>query len=125
MIIFFKNILQIENREAAKESWEKRNPPSSSKPTFTFTATKTKKQPSTNPTQKNPTQNQRDNKNNKDIHVKCDIDIKNINTGRNTEKAKQYQKRIEEERADKRWDTYTFFEPHKDKKNYKKKHYND
>ena len=36
-------------------------------------------------------------------------------------KTREYKKRIEEERADKRWDTYTFFEPHKDKQNLEKK----
>lgn len=103
-------------REAAKKSWEKRTNTSSTSKGFTFTkkrANNTNKT-NTNTNTNNFTYSQTNNDKSTDTQ-------NNTFTLPKTEKDKQYQKKIEEERADKRWDTYTFFEPHKDKQNLEKK----
>lgn len=118
-----QNYIADRKREAAKKSWERRENSSSSSNGFTFTkkgASNTNKTYTKTNTNKKNTDT---NTNNFTFHNQTNNDkTKNTKfTLPKTEKAKQYQKKIEEERADKRWDTYTFFEPHKDKQKLEKK----
>ena len=106
----YDNLLQKyiteRKQEAAKKNWKQRQNVQKPKSTAKFTFTKTK-----NNTNRSTTHKPNNNMNNSNLN----------NKPPQTEKAKQYQKRIEEERNDKRWDTYTFFEPHKDKQKLEKK----